>query len=353
MTAPESALLDLHRKLVETPSVSHEEKDIADFIAEHLSSRGEQVERIGLNVVARKGPTTGPCLLLNSHFDTVPSSAEWTRDPFKATTEGDRIYGLGSNDAKASVASMMRAFLQTSSKDLTGELVLMLVPDEETGGQGTELAWPALEKRGLKPDGVVVGEPTALNIASSQKGMCVVSLEAAGDPCHSANARDLGAINPIRVLAEDLVSLSKLDLGATTLEPTIISGGEIRNRVPGKASVTLDMRTDPESTHEDLIARVRQAVTSPVKVISDRLRPIACPDTASILSAAREAAPEATVFGSKTMSDMVFFSGIPAIKCGPGQTARSHTPDEFILESELLAGLGFYQSLIKTFFRSP
>lgn len=347
-------LLAWHRELVATPSVSHEEGRIADLVGARLERHGATVRRIGDNVVATAGQ--GPRLLFCSHLDTVPATEAWTRDPYDVVREGDRIYGLGSNDAKASVAAMTEVFLDVLARGGPIELTLLLVPEEETGGRGAELSWPTLRDEGFRPDGVVVGEPTALEIADAQKGLLILEMTAHGDGGHSANARATGAVNAMRVLARDLVALEGIDLGAahptlgrSSLEPTVTRAGERRNMVPDRATCWLDLRTVPGVAHRDLIARVKERVRSEVRVHSERLRPIACPGEAAVLAAAREARPEATVYGSRTMSDMVWFREVPAIKVGPGRTERSHTPDEFVLASELVEGAAFYARLAARF----
>ena len=350
----EAQTLELHEKLVALPSLSHEESDIADFLQAFLEQRGVTVRRIENNLVARAG--SGPRLLLNTHFDTVPPTSDWTRDPFLCTREGERIYGLGSNDAKAAVAGMTMAFLEAHDNGGPCEITLLLAPEEETGGRGTELAWPLLVSEGLEIDAVVVGEPTGLDVAIAQKGLLILELRARGDACHSAHAHALGAKNPIRTLARDLEALRDLDLrpahpllGLTSCEPTVIEGGEVRNRVPGQATCCLDLRTVPGLTHDMLIERVEAMVQSDVHVHSSRLEPFQCPEDASLLQAASSVRPQAPHYGSRTLSDLVWFSGLPAIKCGPGRTERSHTADEYVLESEVREGVRFYVQLTKEF----
>jgi len=355
------AVLALHRALVEIPSVSHEERAIVDFVEARLRAAGAAVERIGENVVARAGE--GPALLLNSHLDTVPPGSGWTRDPFALAEVEGRLIGLGANDAKASAAAMLAAFLDflatapgSAASEPRGAAMLMLVCEEETGGAGTELVWPLLRARGDIPAAVVVGEPTGLDIAVAQKGMLVLELVAAGDPCHAAHATALGARNPIAALARDLVAIERIDLGAAhpelgvcTCTPTVVRAGEARNRVPGEARAILDLRTVPGERHAETIARVRAAVASEVRVLSDRLEPSACDPGAPVVAAALAARPGARLFGSRTMSDLVFFRGVDAIKVGPGDTERSHTADEYVLADEVVEGALFYRRLIDAF----
>lgn len=356
LTAAE--ILDLHRRLVAIPSLSHQEGAITAHAAAFLAARGAAVERIGANVVARRGK--GPRrLLLDTHLDTVPPAASWTRDPWQPAVVDGRVYGLGANDAKAAAAAMAAAFLAVPDAGAC-EVHLLLVVEEETGGAGTELAWPELRRRGLVPDGVVIGEPTALDVAIAQKGLLVLELEARGDACHAANAGAFaggrGARNAVFGLARDLAALERAELGPphallgpTTLQPTIIAGGTARNVVPDRATAILDLRTVPGEEHAALAGRLQATVSGALRVLSGRLEPRECPAEAAIVSAARAARPEACLFGSPTMSDLAFFGGVPAIKCGPGRSERSHTADEYVLEAEVLDGERFYRRLIAAF----
>jgi acetylornithine deacetylase len=347
--------LAFHRELVRRPSPSHEEAEIVSFVEAVLRDvPGSRVERIGDNVVAIAGH--GPRLLYCSHLDTVPPTDAWTRDPWDGALSEGRIWGLGSNDAKAAVAAMCAAFMEVAARGGPCELGLMLVCEEETGGAGAELAWPTLKSSGWIPDGVVVGEPTGLDVALAQRGLLICELEALGPSCHAANAAVLGVANPIRELVRDLVALESVDLGPphpllgpTTMEPTVIRGGDRRNVVPERASVWLDLRTVPGLTHGEIAERLAAATSGGLRIHSERLVPRSCHPDAAVVAAASLARPEARCFGSRTMSDLVFFEGVDAIKCGPGRSERSHTPDEFVTVEELLEGARFYGCLVEAF----
>lgn len=357
MKESDRRILDFHRDLVRIPSISGSEAPAADFVEAFLRSFGVEVHRIGDNVVARAG--RGPKLLFVSHLDTVPPTGSWTRDPYDVTETDGRVHGLGSNDAKASVAAMTATLVHTASIGGPVELAVLFASHEETGGPGTELAWPAIRRSGFHPQGVVVGEPTGLDIAIAQKGLLILELKTEGDACHVANAASLKAKNAVRELAHDLVALEDADLGPvhpvlgrTTLEPTVTSGGSRRNIVPAAASCYLDLRTVPGISHGELTERVRATVRGVVRVHSERLKPRECSPRAPIVTAAWSARPTARLYGSTTMSDLVFFDDVPAIKCGPGRSERSHTPDEFVLVSEVLNGARFYKRLADEFSRS-
>jgi acetylornithine deacetylase len=234
-------VLALHRDLVAIRSVSGEEGAIADFAAGWLAGRGVAAERIGNSLLAIAGE--GPLLLLDSHLDTVPPAAGWTRDPFAVAVVDGRVVGLGSNDAKASVAAMMAAFVELASGDpLPFALGLALVEGEETRGTGTQNVLAELASRGRSVLAAVIGEPTSLDVAAAQKGLLILELVAHGDTCHAAHAVALGARNAAVALARDLVALDRREiapphpqLGPTTLQPTVVQAGSARNVVPGTA----------------------------------------------------------------------------------------------------------------------
>lgn len=351
---PDAEILALHRSLVAIRSVSGEEREIADFAESLLRRNGVATERIGQSVLATVG--TGPLLLLDTHLDTVPPAPGWTRDPWETAEEGDRIYGLGANDAKASAAAMLAAFLAFREADLPFTLALALVEAEETRGTGTEAVLAELARRGRWPEAAVLGEPTGLDVAIAQKGLMVLELVARGEACHAANAAALGAANAARLLARDLVALEGIDfgkphpqLGPITLEPTQLRAGTARNVVPAEAVALLDVRTTPVLSPRQIVERIEQAVAGEVRVLSDRLRPRETAESTLLVGAARQARPEARLFGSATLSDMAFMEGIPAIKCGPGRSERSHTPDEFVLAGEVLDGARFYTRLVRSY----
>jgi acetylornithine deacetylase len=123
-----------------------------------------------------------------------------------------------------------------------------------------------------------------------------------------------------------------------------VRGAEAHNQIPAEASAILDVRLAPGLQAESVIEAVRGVVTSEVEVVSTRLRSYAMPEGAPFW----ECLPPDR-FVSRTMTDQVFFQGIPAVKLGPGQTERSHTVDEFVLVSELEAGVAAYRSLIERF----
>jgi len=248
---------------------------------------------------------------------------------------------------------MTAAFLAASELDLPFTLALTLVRGEETKSTGSAEVVAELARRGLVPAMAVVGEPTGLDLAVAQKGLLVLELVARGEAAHAAHARTLGAKNAIGALVRDLAAIAALPegplehyLGRATVEPTVLSGGTARNVVPAEARAVLDCRTVPTEPPAELLARLRAAVESELVVLSDRLEPVATDPDSTLVAAARRARPEARLYGSATLSDLTFFRGIPALKVGPGASERSHRPDEFVLEQEIVDGADFYERLL-------
>lgn len=353
-------ILALHRELVATPSVSGDEVAIVSLLSSFLQGHGATVEHVGGSLVAwaGKAPVKGdvagaPLVVMNTHVDTVPPSPGWTRAPHQASSAEGKVFGLGANDAKASVAAMTAAFLAVSGVDLPFALALTLVRGEETRSVGTAEVVEELARRGLVPAMAVVGEPTGLDFAVAQKGLLVLELVARGEAAHAAHARTLGARNAIVGLARDLTAIAALPngpldpyLGHATVEPTVVAGGSARNVVPAEARAVIDCRTVPAESPADLVARLRGVVEGELVVLSDRLVPVASDASSALVAAARRARPEARLFGSATLSDLTFFRDIPAVKVGPGQSERSHRPDEFVLEQEIVDGAAFYERLL-------
>ena len=348
-------LFGLHARLVATRSVSGEEAAIVDFLVEYLEKEGIRAERLGNSLLAFRGrpPGEAPLVVLNSHVDTVPAAPGWTRDPWLVEEIDGKIYGLGSNDAKAAVAAMTTAFLALPD-DLPFTVALALAEGEETRGIGSERLAGELKSRGLEPAAVIVGEPTRLDLAIAQKGLLILELVAHGDAAHAAHARRLGARNAVKALARDILALEDVDLGpehpqlgCATCEPTLLKGGTARNVVPAEASVVLDVRTVPGEPYEDLIGRLRARVEGEIRVLSDRLKPCGTEENSAVVLAARATRPEARCYGSPTLSDWVYFREFATIKVGPGDSDRSHRPDEYVTRDELAAGARFYGDLLK------
>lgn len=359
-------VIDLHAALVRIPSLSHEETAAADLVEAHARGAGLAVGRDdaatgGANVWASLGDDDHDVLLLASHLDVVPPSADHPYPPFEPTTVDGRIYGRGAVDAKASGAAMLQALidLRAGGWRPPGRVIVALTACEETGGPYNGMQ--ALRAHLPPVSAAVVGEPTGLRPCLAQKGLLILTLTARGRTAHAARAH-LGD-NALTRLARDLVRVDGLAfervdplLGPVTVTATMASAGTAKNVVPDRATATLDVRSTPVYTHAELAALIGDALESDVAVHSDRLVPCATPADARVARAAAAASAahglDATPFGSPTASDWVFLADVPAVKLGPGRSELSHTADEHVTVNQLTRAVGVYRDLITGYFSS-
>lgn len=349
MTEP----LRLLQELVRIPSESGREDAVATRLAYELSALGLAPKRVGRSVYATLG-TGGPLLLLNSHLDTVPVGEGWTKPPLEGLIEDGRIYGRGANDAKASVVAMVAGAAKAyASGPPAGRVCLAFVCEEETTNRGIAEVLAELPR----PDAAVVGEPTGLEPAVAQKGLLLLEVTAKGRSAHAAWG---GGVNAVHAAAKDILALSAVAfdrehpvLGRPSLQVTQVEGGRRHNVIPDRCRLVVDIRTTPAYAPEELVELVRKAVAGDVEVRSKRIRSVDTPAGHPILRAALAANPSGSPFGSPTVSDWAFLSGIPAVKAGPGESRRSHTPDEYVTLSELERGVAFYEKLIRAYFAEP
>lgn len=350
--------LELLARLVAVPSPSGDEGAAADLVVATCARLGLDVERAGSSVIVRVG-STGPLVLLTSHLDTVPVGEGWTRAPHGEGWKDGVLYGRGANDAKASVVAMLFAAAELAARPPgEGRLVVALNACEETDGSGMRAVLERIER----PDAAVVGEPTSLEVVRAQGGLVVLEAEWRGSSCHAAHveavphasalaaaARELSAFGPFRTLPG-----THPLLGRSTLVPTVLRSGERHNVVPDRALATFDARVAPPHGGEDCRRFLAAALPgAEVRVRSARLAAVETPEDHPLVRTALELAGQARAAGSKTLSDMAQLAGIPAIKCGPGATARSHTPDEHVTRDEVLAGCRFYARLVPALLASP
>ena len=334
------------------PSVSGEEEAVAALVEERARGWGLPVVRDAAGVSVRiAGNAPGRTLALVSHLDVVPPGSGWTRDPFTPVIEGGQLFGRGSGDAKASVAAMLTAAHDVAARGgpRRGDLLLLFGLGEET----RNTSMPDLVARAGPVDAAVVGEPTDLDFAIAQRGLMMIDLVARGDQRHAGRVTDDGPFtNALTALARDLVRLDSLfrdrphpTLGHPTVTPTMVSAGVSRNVTPPSAKAVLDVRSTPSWTHAELADGLRAALESEVVVTSDRLVPCETPADSLLLSACAAIRPAAKRYGSPTCSDWVFLRHVDAVKCGPGTSRRSHTPDECVDLGQVTAARRFYADL--------
>ena len=349
--------LDLAAALVAIPSVSGSEAAVVERIRVTLAGWGLAPAVSGRNVWCRiDGRRPGRTLLLQSHIDTVPSSPEWTRDPWDAARAGGRLHGLGSNDTKGGCAAMMCAVRELAvSREFAGTLVFAATCDEETGGQGLEALRPELPPL----TGAVIAEPTTLRPAAAQRGLMRIVVRVEGRAAHAA--RPWQGVNAIDLATEDLAAVRALAasatrehalLGRATCTATLIEGGTKANVVPSLVKFTLDVRPTPAHPNDWWAAEIPKAlVHGKVELLRGRMTPVATdpadPLVVAALAATGSAAPVA--FGG--VSDLFHVRDVAGIVLGPGRPEVSHTADEWVEEAEVARAVDVYRGLVREYLR--
>ena len=343
--------VDLLRTLIATPSISRDETSAADVVEHFMKEHGMLPRRSGNNVwaIAPDFDPKRPTLLLNSHIDTVKPVAGWTHDPFTPDYDPatDRLYGLGSNDAGASGVSLMAAFRYLSERKQPYNLILLLSAEEEVSGKGgIESVLPMLPPI----DVAIVGEPTGMQPAIAEKGLMVLDGEVTGKSGHAARNEGINAIYRAIPVVERLRTLqlprTSAMLGPVRISVTQIEAGTQHNVVPDLCRIVVDVRTTDAYSNVDTLALIREAVPEcKLTPRSTRLNPSSIPSGHPIVR--RLEMLGATPFGSPTLSDQALLS-CPSLKLGPGDSARSHTADEYILTEEIRNAIATYIRLLNS-----
>ena len=348
VTAQEAiSLLD---KLIATPSHSREESATADILEAFLREKGIDAQRIHNNVWAKCAcfDAEKPTLLLNSHHDTVKPSAAYTVDPYTPLHADGKIYGLGSNDAGASLVSLATVFCNNYNVNLSYNMVLALTAEEEVMGEkGIRAMLPELERQSIRIDMALVGEPTGMDAAVGERGLLVFDATAHGVRGHAARNEGVNALYKAIADIERLRNYhferrSEL-LGDINIAVTMISAGTQHNVVPDECKFVVDVRTTDAYTNEQTVELLQSVVECDLIPRSTRVRASAICEEHPLVKAAAVIGRER--FVSPTTSDMALMP-FPSLKMGVGESARSHSADEFVLENEIVEGVALYQQMI-------
>lgn len=348
LPAATSDAIDLLKAMLAIPSVSGNEDAVAGFLCERLDAWfPKQVSRSGHNVfVDMPGVSDGPTLLLCSHIDTVEAAKAWTRNPFAATVEGDKIYGLGSNDAGASVVSMIAAARGLSPLK-AGRLVVCLAAEEEAGSQG----FFKIESELPRYTAAIFGEPTSMGVATAIRGSMRAVLRSHGKACHAS--RPWEGKNACDAFAEDLGKLRCIDLkdsspwGQATIEPTIVKGGQSTNQIPDLIEATLDIRTTPDKNNDWMCGLFKERGLD-VEITINRRRPMMNPPDSPLVRAIKSAKEGMADYVFNGTCDMAFATA-PSVVMGPGRSERSHAADEFITIGEIADAVPVYTQTIRNY----
>ncbi|MCM1028171.1 MAG: M20/M25/M40 family metallo-hydrolase [Pseudoflavonifractor sp.] len=344
--------IELLKKLIATPSLSGNEAATADIIAEWLAQRGVEPQRIHNNVwaLASNYDPSRPTLLLNSHHDTVKPSPSYTRNPFSPDVEHGRLYGLGSNDAGASGVSLASAFVALKDEPLPVNLLFAWTASEENmAPEGMRAFLPEMASRGISIDMALVGEPTGMRAAIAERGLMVLDGMTIGKAGHAARNEGINAlylaieaINRLREFSPEKVSPI---LGPVRVSITMIQAGTQHNVVPDQCKFVVDVRTTDAYTNEETAVMLQEMAGCSLTPRSTRIHASVIDQDHPLVRAAK--ALERDTFISPTTSDMALMHGIPSLKMGPGDSARSHTADEYILLSEIEEAIPTYIQLIR------
>ena len=348
MMIPREAYIELLEKLIETPSLSREEDKTATIIEDFLNSKSIATQRIENNIIARNKEfdESKPTILLNSHHDTVKPNSSWKKDPFTPVVVDGKFYGLGSNDAGGPLISLIAAFVNVyDKKDLKYNLVLAASAEEEISGKnGIELILPDLGKI----DFAIVGEPTQLHMSIAEKGLMVLDCIAKGKSGHAA--RNEGE-NAIYQALDDIGWFQNYQfdktsdmLGDIKMSVTVINAGTQHNVVPDECHFIVDVRGTDVYTNDEILTIIKDNVKCEVTARSTRLQPSGLPEDHVLRDCAKSL--KIKTYGSPTLSDQALMP-FPSIKIGPGDSARSHTADEYIGIQEIWDGIKMYNKLLK------
>jgi acetylornithine deacetylase/succinyl-diaminopimelate desuccinylase-like protein len=334
--------------LIRIPSYSKEEGETAALIESFFAERNIPSNRYLNNVwaVNRYYDASKPSVLLNSHHDTVRPNVGYTRDPFEPVIEDGKLYGLGSNDAGGPLVSLIAAFLHFYDlQNLPFNVIFAGSAEEEiTGKNGIEALLPHLPAL----NAAIVGEPTLTQLAVAEKGLMVLDCVAKGRAGHAA--RNEGE-NAIYKALQDIewfrtYNFPKVSaaLGPVKMSVTVIRTENVaHNMVPAECSFVADVRVTDSYTHEEILGVISSHTTSEITPRSMRLRSSGIPVEHPLVQAGL--ALGKTMYGSPTTSDQALIQ-VPSLKCGPGDSARSHTANEFIHLHEIREGIEVYIGLL-------
>lgn len=344
-----SKSVTLLQQLIATPSYSGDETKAADLVKYYLESYSIKTNRLGNNIWCynKYFDAAKPTILLNSHLDTVKPNENYTNNPFCPEITNGRLYGLGSNDAGGCLVSLIAAFWHFYHyRGLGFNLCLAATAEEENSGKnGISSILPLLGKLELG----IVGEPTLLQMAIAERGNLVIDCVSTGKPGHAAREEGDNAIykclQDIEWFRTFKFPQRLAGLPAVKMTVTEIKAGIQHNIVPGKCEFTVDIRNDDTYSHQQIMDTIRANTSVQFTARSSALSASSVPMDHPIVKTG--IAIGCKTYSSPTSSDQAWLN-IPSVKIGPGDSARSHSANEFIFLEEIKKGINLYIKLLDT-----
>jgi acetylornithine deacetylase len=340
--------VELLKELIATPSFSKEEEQTAGILCRFIGTKGIAHTRVGNNVFALNKffDESKPSLLLNSHHDTVKPNPQYTKDPFSPIVEEGKLFGLGSNDAGGCLVSLLSTFLYYYERaDLKYNLVFAATAEEEISGTGgIEYTLPYLPAI----DCAIVGEPTQMQMAVAERGLMVLDCTSYGKAGHAARNEGENAISKAIPDIEwfNGYSFPKISdlLGANKMGVTVIeTENKAHNVVPAQCKFVVDTRVNELYSFEEVLEIIKKHVQCEILPRSTRLRSTSIALEHPLVKAGMNLGR--TYYGSPTTSDKALMP-FPSLKMGPGDSARSHTANEYIYLEEIEEGIRLYTELL-------
>ena len=344
--------IELLKKLIQTPSFSSEEDKTALLIEAWFIENEIPFERNNNNIWAYNlhFDKSKPTLLLNSHHDTVNPNQGYTIDPFSAIVEGDKLFGLGSNDAGGCLVSLIAAFTNLhKAENLSHNIVIVASAEEESSGQN---GLNSVLKFLPELDCAIVGEPTQMQLAIAEKGLVVLDVQVLGTASHAAHVnldnpimKTIGILEWFKNYQFDKVSQV---LGPVKATVTQINAGKQHNVVPSECNLVVDIRVNEKYTNQEIVDIINQNIDAVVQPRSLNLKASSIPENHGLVQAG--IALGRTTYGSPTLSDQSVLE-CQSLKLGPGNSLRSHTSNEFIYLSEIEEGIEIYIKILSAFLK--
>jgi acetylornithine deacetylase len=341
-------VIALLKQLISTPSFSREEDKTADLLEQFLLKKNVPAKRYLNNVWAQNlyFDPARPALLLNSHHDTVKPNKHYTLDPFAPIEKEEKLFGLGSNDAGGSLVSLLALFLYFyDRKDLKYNLVFAATAEEEISGRnGIEALLPHLPAI----DCGIVGEPTQMQMAVAERGLLVLDGTANGKAGHAAREEGESAlykaIDDINWFRNFRFEKTSALLGPVKMSVTVIeTENKAHNVVPPVCRFVVDVRVNECYSFEEVLDIIKKNITSKIAPRSLRMRSTSIAMDHPLVQAGT--ALGRSHYGSPTTSDKALMP-FATLKMGPGDSARSHTADEYIYIREITEGIQLYIDLL-------